>query len=235
VSKSAKNIGSKALEDFYDSYDSVFSSIPIEDVIEFAGLPDHAIEVLPSDIDLEEPGSHHSDFTVVTKAAKSEGDLSAGYQIWLETTVDEDALKMFHSLSRAYLKACNCALDTVIFTKGKPISKGFKEGSLEFEPKIINLTEQNYTDTSKRLESQAKAGEKINLLELVFLPLIGKKAKTTLEKAKKACAVILICERDRQKRKKLASTLAYVSSKVLDPTDQVELMERMIKLALMDE
>jgi hypothetical protein len=218
------DIGSKTLEDYCESYDSVFRSIPIEDVLEFAGLPDHAVEVLPSDIEVEEGASCHSDFTVVTKAAQ----INAGCQIWLEMAVGEDAMNKFRSQSRAYLQACNCALETVIFTKGKATP------SLGFEPKIINLHDKDYTETSRRLESKAKAGEKVNLLELVFLPLIGKKSQP-IAKAKKACTLILLCETDRQKRKKLASALAYASSKVLDADDQVELMERMTKFDLMDE
>jgi hypothetical protein len=261
IIKTATDIRALALEDFYPSYDSVFRSIPIGDVLEFAKYPGSATRVLPSDftstmtssgfaciftkdengqiIDIEMlPNSmtstSHSEFTVVTKESTGKDENNRGVQVWLEMTVDEDAIGRFLSNNSSYCYEHFCEIYTVIFTMGKPISSGFKGPCLSFHPDIIDLQEKNYDATCRRLEKKAKAGRKVNILEIVLLPLIGTKAPA-FEKAQKACSLILLCEKDPEKRKKYGAALAMAAGKVLNESEQEAMKTEMRKLGLLEE
>jgi len=62
-------------------------------------------------------------------------------------------------------------IHTVVMTKTKESTCEIHAGSLNYEATILNLADGNWEADYKRLKTQIDQGQKINELELIFLPL----------------------------------------------------------------
>jgi hypothetical protein len=75
----------------------------------------------------------------------------------------------------------NIPFTTIIITTKTPATPSYKNPSISFEPKIINLKERDADEALAEIDRRIKAGEQssINELLLIYLPLYSSKTCAT--------------------------------------------------------
>jgi hypothetical protein len=117
---------------------------------------------------------------------------------------------------------------TVIITAKKPRVTSYKNKSLTFTPKIIDLSERDADAVLVEINRKIQAGEqdKINPLELIYLPLYGSKSgKTTpvlLDTAIKLAPEVV---KDKQKKNKLHDLLVLLTSTFISDEELNKILE----------
>jgi hypothetical protein len=203
-----------APEDHSKGYDSALNHVDRRDVLEFVGL---AAETEP----VPEAGAYtfNSDFAGMLK----EGDKAvSGHNIELESQISKVDLARFASQNAYYSERCQCDFLTYIITWKEPLLTEYNSECLIFKPKIKQLHKIDDKAAIKKLEEKAAAGERINQLEVVFLPITGTEVPP-IDKAFKACDLAALAESDLEKRKKLGSAIMLASNRVLSGEEKGEL------------
>ena len=103
---------------------------------------------------------------------------------------------------------------TVIITTQKPSVTSYKNRSLTFAPKIINLKERDADKVLKEINKKLKDGKcsEINILEIIYLPLYGSASgKTTSDLLDEAIKLTPKAIGDKHKQHKLQDLLILLT------------------------
>ena len=99
-----------------------------------------------------------------------------------EVKINSEDMKRFASYHIDLSRMHNIDFTTIIITTQKPGVTSYTSPSMIFTPKIINLKERDADKTLVEIDRKLKAGENINELEIIYLPLYDSKGgKTTSE------------------------------------------------------
>jgi len=104
-----------------------------------------------------------------------------GLHLEWEVDISEDDMKRFASYHFDLHRKHYLNFETVIITSKPSTAQPIKTFSGSFSPKIISLKERDAEATIADIEGKLSRGEKINLLELLYLPLYGNTHKTERE------------------------------------------------------
>jgi hypothetical protein len=227
--KASGKKGALSPDEYHKGYDSALRHVIRNDMISFAHLP-------PETEPVPESGSYsfNSDFASIAHGAGKSGKESIGCNVELEAHVSREDMARFAAQNAFYSQKYGCDFVSVIITWNKPSLTEYKSECLNFKPRIIKLHEMDDEAVIKKLEGQARAGKKVNRVEVVFLPIIGKKMPA-FEKALKACDLIALIEPNLEKRKNLASAVMLSSNKMLSNVEKGELRKKMSMSALVDK
>ena len=155
-----------------------------------------------------------------TTTKKSYGDTALkvssdkGYHTEYEAEVSEDDVIRFGSNNLDLSRMHKIPFTTIIITTKKPSVTSYSNGSVTFTPKIINLKERDADEVLLEIERKLEAGEPINELIVVYLPLYGSKSgKTTPELLDTVIKLTpLIAKGDEKKQQKLQDLLILLTS-----------------------
>ena len=131
-----------------------------------------------------------------------------------EADISEDDMIRFASYNLDLYRKHKIPFTTVIITTKPPRVTGLEGPSLSFKPKIINLKERDADKVIAEIERKLKAGEHINELQLIYLPLYGSSSgKTTADLLDKAIKLTPeVVKNDKSKREKLQSLMILLNS-----------------------
>jgi len=101
-----------------------------------------------------------------------------GLHLEWEADISNDDMKRFFSYHADLHRNHDLNFETVIITSKPSSVQPIKTFSGSFNPKIISLKERDAEATIADIEGKLLRGEKINLLELLYLPLYGSTDKT---------------------------------------------------------
>ena len=195
-----------------------------------------SFEFLDSDLSGEVTDILSTEFTETTtkksiadKAFKvlENGVYEGVHKEW-EADISEPDMKRFASSNIDLSRNHNMDFTTVIITAKKPRVTSYKNKSLTFTPKIIDLSERDADAILVAINRKIQAGEqdKINPLELIYLPLYGSKSgKTTpilLDTAIKLTPEIV---KDKQKKNKLHDLLILLTSTFVSDDELNKILE----------
>jgi len=151
-----------------------------------------------------------------------ENGVYEGYHKEWEVDIDEPDMKRFASSNIDLSRNHNMDFTTVIITAKKPRVTSYKNKSLTFTPKIIVLNERDADAVLAEMDRKIQAGEqdKINLLEIIYLPLYGSKSgKTTPDLLDTAIKLTPKVVDDKQKQRKLQDLLILLTSTFIEDSD----------------
>ena len=94
-----------------------------------------------------------------------------GLIIEWEADISRDDLLRFALYNLSFSRQYKVSFKTIIFTNKRAVSKSFISSTLKFKPVIINLGERNGDELLEKIKKQIDNGERINELELLYLPL----------------------------------------------------------------
>ncbi|MCL2015442.1 MAG: hypothetical protein FWG68_04265 [Defluviitaleaceae bacterium] len=97
-----------------------------------------------------------------------------------EVDVSKDDLMRFCGYNIYLSRKHKIPSTTIIITEKRPTVVEYQNQSITFKPKIICLKERDGDATLKKIKQQLAAGEPINELELIYLPMYGSEQGTTL-------------------------------------------------------
>jgi len=107
--------------------------------------------------------------------------------------------------------------------------KSYKNPSLTFKPKIINLKKRDADKVIAEIERKINAGEQadINPLEIIYLPLYGSKSKkTTAELLDTAIKLTpKVASDDKNKRNKLCDLLILLTATFVSDEELNRILE----------
>jgi hypothetical protein len=136
------------------------------------------------------------------------------HQEW-EAEISQKDLKRFGSSNLDLSRMHGIDFTTVIITAKKPSVTSYKNKSITFTPKIIDLSSRDADAVLAEIDRKIQAGEqdKINPLELVYLPLYGSKSgKTTPVLLDTAIKLTQKVVDDKNKQRKLQDLLILLTS-----------------------
>jgi hypothetical protein len=176
------------------------------------------LEFLDAELDGEVTEILSAEITETT-TKKAYGDdalklsTNKGASVEWEADVSEDDIMRFASYNIDLSRKHKIPFTTVIITTKTPSVTSYENPSLTFKPKIINLKERDADALLAEIEGKLKAGENINELKLIFLPLYGSKSgKTTVDLLNKALKLTFEASKDKEKRGKLQSLMILLAS-----------------------
>jgi hypothetical protein len=112
-----------------------------------------------------------------------------------------------------------------IFTNHKQTVTQYISPSILFTPTIINLGERDGDALLKKLESQIAAGEPVNALEVIYLPLYRSATKSVKEMTLEVVRMAPKVTAEQDKREKIILLTALVVNKFLNSGDYREIWE----------
>ncbi|MCL2576774.1 MAG: hypothetical protein FWE27_01810 [Defluviitaleaceae bacterium] len=145
-----------------------------------------------------------------------------------EAHISKDDMIRFASYNLDLTRLHKIPFTTVIITTKKPSVTSYTCPSLSFTPKIINLKERDADKVLAEIDKKLKAGEqsKINLLEVVYLPLYGSESgKTTFELLNTAIKLTPIVSENKHTQHKLQDLLILLTSTFISEEEQNRIWE----------
>jgi hypothetical protein len=149
-----------------------------------------------------------------------------------EANVSADDIMRFASYNIDLSRKHGIPFTTVIITTRTPAVTSYENPSLTFKPKIINLKERDADKTLAEIEKKLKAGEYVNELQLVYLPLYGSKSgKTTGDLLDKAIKLTPdVAKDDKGKRDKLQALMILLISTFMRDAELKRIVEANIMI-----
>jgi hypothetical protein len=117
---------------------------------------------------------------------------------------------------------------TVIITANKPAITEYKNKSVSFTPKIVVLSERDADKVLAEIDRKIQSGEqdKINPLEIIYLPLYGRKSgKTISDLLDKVIKLTPKIVDDKSKQQKLQDLLILLTSTFINDSDFRKVLE----------
>jgi hypothetical protein len=139
-----------------------------------------------------------------------------------EADISLDDLKRFGSSNMDLSRLHKIDFTTVIITAKKPSVTSYKNKSIHFTPKIIDLSARDADAVLAEIDRKLKAGKKqeINLLEIIYVPLYGSKSgKKTPELFDIAIKLTPQVAEDKNTQQKLQDLLILLTSTFIADSD----------------
>ena len=168
-----------------------------------------------------------------TSTKKAYGDtslkLSTNIGVHSEWQVDitEEDMARFASYHIDFARMHKIPFTTIIITAKKPRVTAYKSPSMHFTPTIINLKDRDADNTLAEIERKLQAGEPINELEIIYLPLYGSKSgKTTPDLLDAAIKLTPAAARgNKSKQQKLCDLLILLSYTFMNKEKFYQILE----------
>ena len=202
------------VENVYHNYDAVFKDSFIlykDKSLDFIRWEDDAkiTEILSTEKKEVRVETEFTDITFKT---------NKGYGLHMESEVDVSEADM--------LRFCGYSVDlwarhkiefrTIVITTKKPRVKSVKGRTLQFTPIIVNLGRRNGDKIYKKLKKKIDAGEEVNELDLIFLPLCSSKTKSTYEMLVDCIGLAEQIADDETNREKMVAQMLILTNKYVD-------------------
>ena len=200
-----------------------------------------SLEFLDSDLSGEVTAILSAEFTETTtkksfadKAFQiTENGLCEGVHKEWEADITEDDMMRFASSNVDLSRNHKIPFTTVIITAKKPRITSYKNKSINFTPKIIDLSARDADIVLAEIDRKIKAGEqdKINLLEVIYLPLYGSKSgKTTSVLLDTAIKLTPKVVDDKRKQSKLQDLLILLTSTFISDEELNKIWEANMRI-----
>jgi hypothetical protein len=164
--------------DYYQNYDAVLKEA-------LTLYNNKSLAFLGLDIaDVDVPIS--TEFTTV-KVEKSFTDSAfklkngTGLHLEWEADISTDDLLRFAAYHVAYVRQYKMKFVTVIVTNSPQTIVSYKNDVLEFKPIVIDLSARDGDALLEKIKGQIERGERVNELEMIYLPLYHSKDKSVAE------------------------------------------------------
>ena len=144
-----------------------------------------------------------------------------------EADISKDDMMRFASYHIDFSRMHKIPFTTVIITIKKPSVTSYTSPSMTFTPKIINLKERDADMELSGIKKKLKAGEHINELLLIYLPLYGSESgKTTVELLDTAIKLTPeVAKDDMVKLDKLQSLMILLNSTFVSEKELEQILE----------
>jgi len=151
-----------------------------------------------------------------------------------EAQVSEDDLLRFGASNFDLCRMHKIPFTTVIITAKKPSVTKYNNPSISFNPKIICLKDRDADIVLTEIDRKIKAGEhdKINELEIIYLPLYGSlSGKTTPELLDTAIKLTpQVIKDDKSKQQKLYDLLILLTGSFVSDDELNKIMEANMRI-----
>jgi len=151
-----------------------------------------------------------------------------------EAEISEQDMMRFGAYNLQMSLMHNIPFTTVIITTKKPSIPDYKNPSVSFTPKIINLKERDADEALAEIDRKIKAGEQgsINELLLIYLPLYGSKSgKSTADLLDIAIKLTpKVAGEDKNKRHKLQDLLILLTSTFISEEERIKVWEANMRI-----
>ncbi|MCL2813818.1 MAG: hypothetical protein FWD23_04385 [Oscillospiraceae bacterium] len=218
---------SSVMEDIWQNYDAVFKDAVTmfkDKSLDFFGLPE--------DITITEPlKTETTEIVVKSEFADLTFKLSNGKGMHLESEADlskNDLFRFCHyhvDLIRAY----GIDFTTVIFVKDEYSVESLDYEMLQFKPVVINCGGYDADEILAKLQARASAGEPLNELEAIYLPLFKSAKYSPAELLTESIRLISAAKIGDEQKLKI-SALALVLSNKLVSAEKIESIWRELKM-----
>jgi len=151
-----------------------------------------------------------------------------------EAEISEKDLMRFGAYNLEMSLMHNIPFTTVIITTKKPSISSYKNSSVSFTPKIINLKERDADEALAEIDKKIKAGEQssINELLLIYLPLYssksGKSTADLLDIAVKLAPQVVT--NDKYKKNKLHDLLILLTGTFVSDKELNQILEANMRI-----
>ena len=169
--------------------------------------------------------------TEIIETKKSFGDKAfataekMGLHFESEAKLSKDDIMRFCSYNIDLARKHKIPFTTIIITPKGSKHKSYEEGSINFNPIIIDLSTRNAEEVLKKAEK----GEHINELELIYLPLYNSKDKTKEELLEKA--IDIVYNNKELDKNKIFALQILLTSTLIDEDKLIKILEdNMFKL-----
>ena len=143
-----------------------------------------------------------------------------------QTNVSGDDIMRFASYNIDLCRKHGIQFETVIITNNKPSAISYKNPSITFTPKVVNLKDRDADETIKQIEDKIDKGQNVNLLEVVYLPFYGSgSGKSLFDLFGHALELVPKVTESEQVRNKLNSLLLLVTSSFVNEEEFKRILE----------
>ena len=219
---------SAIIDDIWQNYDTVFKdavSMFKDKSLDFFGLP--------KDITILEPlKTETKEITVKSEFADLTFKLSNGKGLHFEseTALSKDDLFRFCEYHIDLIRTYGFDFKTVIFVKDSHSQESLNYEMLMFTPIVINCGEYNADLILSNLKEQAVKGEKLNELEVIYLPLFKSERYNPEELLMESIRLINAAQIDNNQKRKISALTIVLSNKLVDANKLEELWRELVMM-----
>ena len=216
------------MDDVWQNYDTVFKdavSMFKDKSLDFFGLP--------KDITILEPlKTETKEITVKSEFADLTFKLSNGKGLHFESeaALSEDDLFRFCEYHIDLIRTYKFDFKTVIFVKDTHKKNSLNYEMLSFNPKVINCGEYNADLILDKLKEQAVKGEKLNELEIIYLPLFKSERYKPEELLLESIRLINAAQIENNQKRKISALAIVLSNKLVDADKLEELWKELVMM-----
>ena len=215
----------------YHNYDAVLKdsfTLYKNDLIDFLG------------IDMPEVTASLNTERVEIKAEKTFSDVllklvnNTGVSIEWEVDISKADMIRFAKYCIDFTVIHGIPFITIILTNKMQTILSYKEGSIAFTPIVINLGERDGELALQKIRERIAEGKKVNLLELVYLPLYGNKDKEVVDVVKEVVDLIMSLTDMKEHEVEKLVLLSLVVAKKLITDDEFKEIWREKQMQIME-
>jgi hypothetical protein len=214
--------------DIHNNYDAVFKdaiTLYKDKTLDFLGL--HGIAQIQEPLRTEsvqiEIKSEFLDLTFGTADGR-------GLHLEEEVDLSQDDLLRFCSYNVGLSRTYKREFITVVFVKNPTTLAEVKSEQLHFKPIIVQYSKVDADAVLKKLKDDIEAGNPVNELELVYLPLFGSAKLTPTELFTRSVEFIQAMQTDDAHKQKILALLFVLGGKTVDRDKLEEIAEEVKKM-----
>jgi hypothetical protein len=160
-------------------------------------------------------------------------DTNTGTGMEWEADISSADLLRFAAYNVALTRKFGIPFDAIIITKKEPSKKSYIGPAMQFKPKIINLTKRSGKAALNKIRKNLAAGEVINELEIVFLPLYNHPKMTYEEIYRTIIELLPSITQDKHEQDRLLALSVLIANKFI-PDDEYTKIIEVIRMAFED-
>jgi hypothetical protein len=214
--------------DIHNNYDAVFKdaiTLYKDKTLDFLGL--HGIAQIQEPLRTEsvqiEIKSEFLDLTFGTADGR-------GLHLEEETDLSKDDLLRFCSYNVGLSRTYKREFITVVFVKNPTTLAEVKSEQLHFKPIIVQCSKLDADAALKKLKDDIEAGNPVNELEMVYLPLFGSTVFNPTELFARSVKLVQAMQADDAHKQKILTLLFTLGGKTVDLDKLEEIAEEVKKM-----
>ena len=155
----------------------------------------------------------------------------SGLHLEWQAKIEKDDLLRFLSYNVDSTRRYKTPFITVVFTKKAQRVTTYKNKSVKFFPKVINLGERDGDALLADIKSKLAAGAPVNELEFVYLPLYNSSSKTVAQRLEEVFELAPQVAKNKEQSQKLMLLASLLTDKFVSETEQRKIWEGIKMLA----
>jgi hypothetical protein len=214
--------------DVHNNYDAVFKdaiALYKDKTLDFLGL--HGIAPIQEPLRTEsvqiEIKAEFLDLTFGTADGR-------GLHIEEETDLSRDDLLRFCSYNVGLNRTYKREFVTVVFVKNPTALTEIKSEQLHYKPIIVQCSKFDADAMLKKLKDDIEAGNVVNELELVYLPLFGSSKLNPTELFSRSVELVKAMQTDYAHKRKILALLVTLAGKIVERDQLEEIAEEVKKM-----